>query len=1008
MSDIIVTNAANSAAQLTAAIAAAIPGDNIIIDKTADIVCTVDGGWSLPVKTGFTFDVDGWCTNPIRITTSENIAIPGVNDRVTVAYLSSLPSLRPKQADGNTNDPVFRNLGATVGWKLELLRLRQAKYGGDTMIKLGNNDGTQTLKAHQPDNCWVDRCLFDPRDNPIWSQKRGLQMHGTFMRETNNSFLQFQVPSSSGDGQCVSVINGNGPFRHINSFYQGGTEGTLYGGDDVKIKSIGTIDPTPAPTESSCRITITNGGDAPVVGQVVSIVRNAGTINMHPVVLTVTGAGTNKYDITYAPELETLDGSTFAVPDIGGEGRWGAQPANILFDGCMWQQPLAWRDTLNMLATPTSPTATPGVGGSLIAGSYDVAVAAEATSTGGPFITSSSTVPITVNVLAGGKIDVGWVATTWAERYRVDVKHPDGTWRHTIFTGQATTSGTVSVNGTLNTTIYTGSNKSPSGIRFKGKTLVEFKCGVNVEVKNFILDQHSPLIDIGYAWWTKSVNQNANTFGSPFVWSSNHHYHHGIVRHTSGFMLTSGVEHEAKESGLANSEKYRPKMFDGLNVHDILLFDSGGPPNNLGASSILTLHLANGGKNFHFHHLSLFHVQTGFVSLASNSRMDGYLVNLQIDSNLAWMNTYGIKGNSSVSVLSGSAALSAHCRGFTVTNNGFGNNGGITSQEQSAHPSGNTWYTSANFKALMTDYDNGNYALAGGSAALGAGVSGTNQGANIAAIITAVANVVSGAAPVTSPIVTTLTPLPGATVGVFYSAPLAAQDGTLPYTWDITVGTLPTGLTINASTGLISGIPSGTPGNASFTARVRDSGLTHSGTKAFTLNVVAAPVALSIVPGPLPEAHILSTYRAVLAAVGGKKPYSWSLAPTSPLLPAGLNLGQTGEITGAALESATIDIQITVADANGNAVTQTLTLAVTSRLFEFFFTELHDAAFAWEETQPGFPAVSIDDYFEQLLLKEADRMLGEFNAADVNPVVISFYASNLKKRAEIKAAANVE
>jgi hypothetical protein len=33
---------------------------------------------------------------------------------------------------------------------------------------------------------------------------------------------------------------------HKNSLYEGGTEGTIYGGDDYKLKSIATVDATPA------------------------------------------------------------------------------------------------------------------------------------------------------------------------------------------------------------------------------------------------------------------------------------------------------------------------------------------------------------------------------------------------------------------------------------------------------------------------------------------------------------------------------------------------------------------------------------------------------------------------------------------------------------------------------------------------------------------------------------------------------------------------------------------
>ena len=53
--------------------------------------------------------------------------------------------------------------------------------------------------------------------------------------------------------------------------------------------------------------------------------------------------------------------------------------------------------------------------------------------------------------------------------------------------------------------------------------------------------------------------------------------------------------------------------------------------------------------------------------------------------------------------------------------------------------------------------------------------------------------------------------LPNGTQGVAYSQTLAATGGTGAYTWQLTSGTLPNGITLNAATGLISGPPSTAP-----------------------------------------------------------------------------------------------------------------------------------------------------------------------------------------------------
>ena len=56
-------------------------------------------------------------------------------------------------------------------------------------------------------------------------------------------------------------------------------------------------------------------------------------------------------------------------------------------------------------------------------------------------------------------------------------------------------------------------------------------------------------------------------------------------------------------------------------------------------------------------------------------------------------------------------------------------------------------------------------------------------------------------------LVITTTSLPDGQINVAYSTTLAATGGTTPYTWSLTSGTLPSGLSLNASTGAITGTP---------------------------------------------------------------------------------------------------------------------------------------------------------------------------------------------------------
>jgi len=84
----------------------------------------------------------------------------------------------------------------------------------------------------------------------------------------------------------------------------------------------------------------------------------------------------------------------------------------------------------------------------------------------------------------------------------------------------------------------------------------------------------------------------------------------------------------------------------------------------------------------------------------------------------------------------------------------------------------------------------------------------------------------------------TTTSLPDGTVGVSRSQTLNATGGTPPYTWSITEGSLPPGLSLDPATGMISGTPS-TAGTYLFTAQVTDSATpaqTHTQPLSMTIN----------------------------------------------------------------------------------------------------------------------------------------------------------------------------
>jgi hypothetical protein len=85
--------------------------------------------------------------------------------------------------------------------------------------------------------------------------------------------------------------------------------------------------------------------------------------------------------------------------------------------------------------------------------------------------------------------------------------------------------------------------------------------------------------------------------------------------------------------------------------------------------------------------------------------------------------------------------------------------------------------------------------------------------------------------------VATTSPITDGVLGQSYTATLTTAGGKAPFAWSIASGALPNGVTLNATTGVVSGVPTVT-GVFSFTARV-DGSLGTAGTKTLVLTIRA-------------------------------------------------------------------------------------------------------------------------------------------------------------------------
>ena len=124
-------------------------------------------------------------------------------------------------------------------------------------------------------------------------------------------------------------------------------------------------------------------------------------------------------------------------------------------------------------------------------------------------------------------------------------------------------------------------------------------------------------------------------------------------------------------------------------------------------------------------------------------------------------------------------------------------------------------------------------------------MNGTTVQVNLYGCTGGSANVTSGIASLTvvasqSALTVSTTSLPNATESVAYSQSLAASGGTSPYSWSLSSGSLPTGMTLSSS-GAISGTPT-VAGSSSFTVAAKDS-TGASASANLSINAATAAVA---------------------------------------------------------------------------------------------------------------------------------------------------------------------
>lgn len=174
-----------------------------------------------------------------------------------------------------------------------------------------------------------------------------------------------------------------------------------------------------------------------------------------------------------------------------------------------------------------------------------------------------------------------------------------------------------------------------------------------------------------------------------------------------------------------------------------------------------------------------------------------------------------------------------------------------------------------------------------------------------------------------SALVVITTNLPGVCRGSTYNETLALSGGTGPYTWAITTGVLPTGLTLHSDTGVIDGTvdASVTAETYSFTVEVTDS-IAETATRPISIVVWGEPV--WVTTSPLLSGAVGTSYSSYFVATGATQ-YEFNTGN----LPPGLSIApDTGLFTGTPTTVGEYTFDVNAISVNGCLKTKTFIMTI--------------------------------------------------------------------------------
>jgi hypothetical protein len=178
---------------------------------------------------------------------------------------------------------------------------------------------------------------------------------------------------------------------------------------------------------------------------------------------------------------------------------------------------------------------------------------------------------------------------------------------------------------------------------------------------------------------------------------------------------------------------------------------------------------------------------------------------------------------------------------------------------------------------------------------------------------------------IVSNLVILTTSMPSGAPGIGYSATFLGSGGTQPYMW-VATG-LPPGLSLNSSTGLVSGSPTQ---SGSFSVSVTLTDASGQMAKAsFGVTINSPPPPVQITTTSLPNGTVGVFYAAQIAVSGGTgPPYTFIVTSAAGSLPPGLQLSNGGQLQGTPTATGSFSFGVTASDPANNTASATISITI--------------------------------------------------------------------------------